>query len=917
VAKLYPRGFLKKLNGRYLLATLLSICGWLLSGVPLWAQVSFGNVTLGASSTQTVTFTFTSPDTLTGVEVLTQGTTGLDFTDAATGTCTATSYSAGQSCTVDVAFAPIAPGLRMGAVVLTDSSGPVMTTYISGIGIAPQLVFDAGVQSTVGTGLTLPVAAVPDARGNVYIGDGANLITVPADGGPQSTVDYGSTIQGLAIDGAGNLYFSTDTVQGVLEIPRGCTSASCTFEIVAGGLGSVAAGLAIDGAGAVYAAEYHDNQVVKIPQGCASSACVTVIADSTPALGGLNDPEGLAIDASGNLYIADTGGGRIVKIPPGCTSSTCQTILFSGPTTALTLDSAGNLYYISGLLQEIRFGANFATTILQLGGNSVAIDSSGSLYVADASTKQVYKVDYTSAPAFAFGSQPFETTSTLQIATLQNIGNADLTFHELTISPPAYAQQAISGADCSANLVLIPAALCHLEIVFTPSSIGAVAGSVTIKDNSLNNASAQQVIPLSGTGVQAATTVRLTSSANPAAIGGAVTFTANTAPITGTGTGVPGGVITFADNNVTIGTGTLSNGIATLTTNALALGDHFITATYAGDANFTGSKSSALNESITKALTTAVIASSANPAFFGAPITFTVTVSSSSPGTPTGIVSLMEGASTLGTGSLDGSGHASFTTNTGASPLSPGLHFISAVYTGDANFVGSATQPIVQTINQPTAISVTPASSTVTIASGQSATVPITLAGNGTFIAAGVVCRTQIISCQVQPTSTTVGVTPSTVTLTISALSVRASNVAPGFPFGEERNPSASARVLSKALTGGFASFVSFVSLVSRESTLALILGLPLMVFLRTPHRDECRMQRRTRRRKRTAALVIGLLLGVAAATSACGGGGSGGGGGGGNNGVPAGNYSVTVTVTGGSTPGSVVRDAVINVVVQ
>src|SRR5262249_16785213 len=157
------------------------------------------------------------------------GTTGLDFTDAATGTCTATSYTAGQSCTVDVAFAPLAPGLRMGAVVLADSSGPVMTTYISGIGIAPQLVFDAGLQSTVGPGFNLPVIAVPDAAGNVYIGDDRNLTTVPAGGGPQSTVDYGSTIQGLAIDGAGNIYFSTDTVQGVLEIPRGCTTANCTF----------------------------------------------------------------------------------------------------------------------------------------------------------------------------------------------------------------------------------------------------------------------------------------------------------------------------------------------------------------------------------------------------------------------------------------------------------------------------------------------------------------------------------------------------------------------------------------------------------------------------------------------------------------------------------------------------------------
>ena len=74
---------------------------------------------------------------------------------------------------------------------------------------------------------------------------------------------------------------------------------------------------------------------------------------------------------------------------------------------------------------------------------------------------------------------------------------------------------------------------------------------------------------------------------------------------------------------------------------------------------------------------------------FGQPVTFTATVTAHapSPAVPTGTVDFLDGATNLGTGTLNNVGTATFTTST----LAPGVyHSIKAVYSGDGtNFAGS------------------------------------------------------------------------------------------------------------------------------------------------------------------------------------------------------------------------------------
>jgi hypothetical protein len=168
--------------------------------------------------------------------------------------------------------------------------------------------------------------------------------------------------------------------------------------------------------------------------------------------------------------------------------------------------------------------------------------------------------------------------------------------------------------------------------------------------------------------------VTLTTPSNPASYGTSVTFTAQVAA-SATGT------ITFLDGATSIGSGTVSGGIATFTTTSLAAGTHNITASYSGDANYSAAVSALLPEAITKASATVNMTSSFNPSTYGQSVTFTFTATGVL-GTPSGTVAISDGATLLATPTLNASGEATFTT----ANLTVGSHNLTAAYGGDANY---------------------------------------------------------------------------------------------------------------------------------------------------------------------------------------------------------------------------------------
>jgi len=196
----------------------------------------------------------------------------------------------------------------------------------------------------------------------------------------------------------------------------------------------------------------------------------------------------------------------------------------------------------------------------------------------------------------------------------------------------------------------------------------------------------------------AATTTTLSSSPNPSVFGQSVTFTATVT----SGAGVPAGAVTFTEGATVWASGVTVDGAghAAFGTAALAVGSHTLTAAFTGAsgwANSSGNDASS-PQVVTRDATTAVVSSSANPSVYSQPVTFTATVTANAPGSgvPTGTVTFKDGSSTLGTGALDGTGHATFTTST----LSVAGHSITAVYGGDASFNGSTSAIVTQTVNK-------------------------------------------------------------------------------------------------------------------------------------------------------------------------------------------------------------------------
>jgi cyclophilin family peptidyl-prolyl cis-trans isomerase len=200
-----------------------------------------------------------------------------------------------------------------------------------------------------------------------------------------------------------------------------------------------------------------------------------------------------------------------------------------------------------------------------------------------------------------------------------------------------------------------------------------------------------------------ATTTALTAAPNPSVFGQSITFTA-TVSVTAPGTGTPTGTVNFLEGTTTLGTGTLdANGRATFTTTTLGAGTHSITASYPGvvgsgtTPGFGPSTSPAVTQTVNVASTTTTLTSSPNPVDARQSVTFTATVSTTAAGggTPTGTVNFQEGSTTLGSGTLNASGVATFTTST----LSAGSHTIMAVYAGTSNFTTSTSAAITQTVN--------------------------------------------------------------------------------------------------------------------------------------------------------------------------------------------------------------------------
>ncbi len=492
--------------------------------------------------------------------------------------------------------------------------------------------FTPTVATTIGSGFSAPCDVAVDAAGDVFVTDQTdNAVYEVLPDGTIKTIGSGFLQpSGVAVDAAGDAFIADTGNNAVKEVLPDGTILTVGFGFLQ------PRGVAVDGAdGNVFIVDGGSNVFKDLlpSYGTYTSSAITSFDESYQVA----QPLGVAVDAAGDVYVADTGNNAIVEVQPN-----------------------GNLFTIgSGFKQP----------------SGVAVDAAGDVFVADSGNNAVKEV-LPNGTILTIGSG-FNQPSGVAVDAAGDVFVADSGDHRVVeLSPPSVAAtpSPLSGTTAtavSATLTGLTLGTTYYDRVVATNAFGTVA------DSSVQ----------SFTTTQATTTTTLTSSANPAVYGQLVTLTATVSPSTATGT------VTFYDGASELGTGTLnSSGVATLSLNALAIGQVSLTATYGGDASDITSTSAALFATINEAATTTSVVASAVDPLYGQAVTFLATVAPVSPGlgAPTGTVSFYDGANLLGTGTLCG-GTATFTTS---AALALGTHTVTASYAGDGSYLPSVTGTI-------------------------------------------------------------------------------------------------------------------------------------------------------------------------------------------------------------------------------
>ena len=328
---------------------------------------------------------------------------------------------------------PTTTGATIGTV--STFAGSVNPGYVNATGTAAQF--------------NNPQGVCTDAAGNVYVADAVNsvirkitpagVVTTLAGTGTSGYTDGAGTVaqfyapKAVAVDASGNVYVA-DAGNKVIRKITSTGVVSTLAGRFAGGYvdatGTAAgfnspSGIAVDASGNVFVADGGNNAIRKVT----SAGVVTTFAgngtqgqvDSTGTLAYLNRPVALTIDAQSNLYVVDAGNYSIRKITSSGIVSTVvgnyilKSLLFTP--ASICVDSKGNLYIAdpNGIIYEINATTNFiiplAGTLSSTGFNngtgtsvifnspqSLAVDGSGNIFVADCYNNVIRKMTITTTP---------------------------------------------------------------------------------------------------------------------------------------------------------------------------------------------------------------------------------------------------------------------------------------------------------------------------------------------------------------------------------------------------------------------------------------------------------------------------------------------------------------------------------------
>ncbi len=577
------------------------------------------------------------------------------------------------------------------------------------------------------TGLDVPTALAVDAANNLYISDYGNnrVVKVTPSGAGSVVATPGFTlgalsVLGVAVDAVGTVYFPDAENNRVIKV----TAAGVASLVVPEGLTPVLSspqGVAVDGFGNLYIGDAGNDRLVKVTSAGVASVVATPGLTSPSTLGTFY---AIAADSSGNILVPDFSANRVVAV-----NLSSATLAFPntevGSTSSAqtaTVTNIGDLPLVFSASPA--YTANFSenTEDENLCASSTSLAAGEVCDVSVEFTPQ--SVGSLSAGITLTNNNLNGSNATENVAVS---GTGLITTTTLTLS--AFPNPAFLGQSVTLTATVSP--------VPTGSSLGTVSfyngatllgsgnvnssGVATFSTTSLPAGADSLTAVYSGnTGfatstssvftetitVQTSTTTTLIAAPNPANVGQSVTLTATISPApTEPGSQASSvreeseslGTVSFYYGETLLGSGNVnSGGVATSSTTTLPAGADGLTAVYSGDAGFAASTSSVFTETITAptTATTATFTVSPNPATVGQSVTLTVTVSPAPTGSSLGTVSFYNGETLLGSGNVNSSGAATFST----SSLPAGADSLTAVYSGNAGFAASTSSAVTETI---------------------------------------------------------------------------------------------------------------------------------------------------------------------------------------------------------------------------
>ena len=149
-------------------------------------------------------------------------------------------------------------------------------------------------------------------------------------------------------------------------------------------------------------------------------------------------------------------------------------------------------------------------------------------------------------------------------------------------------------------------------------------------------------------------------------------------------------------------------GAVSISWNQFETGTHTVTVQYAGDANFSGSTSNAVVLNAGEDVPGITLTDSpAGSSVYGVSVTLTAQLSNSGGDglIPTGTVQFFDGATSLGTASVDGTGKATITL-VGSTSLGAGSNSLTAQYSGDSQFSAVTSSTVTHVVSQAASSSV-------------------------------------------------------------------------------------------------------------------------------------------------------------------------------------------------------------------